>query len=423
MVSPKGNFDSSELRGLSKIELLKLARSKKLKVDDSIKKEELIRKLDGALKLSKLKKLVQPRASGIPLPLAKTKKKPAAAASKSKPAKAPSAAAKPAKKKRIALPIGKIRRRKKTAEKETPAPERVVSARRGGEEEIEEKKFYVSPSQPQPVSERREEELPQSYGRNRIVLLARDPEWIFTYWEVTPDRLAEAERFFGPEWGRTKTVLRVYDVTGIDFNGANAHTHFDIEVTNNARSWYIHANKPDTSFIVDIARVSPSGKFFTLARSNAVRTPRSRMSDVVDEEWMSIDFDKVYALSGGLRVGATSAELRRLVEKGLKIGMSSGSLGLSSQRKGKERKFWFVLDAELIVYGATEPDATVTMQGKPVQLRPDGTFTLRFSLPDGKQHIPATAVSADQIEERTITLDVNRKTTEQAPVLKEEAHA
>ena len=58
---------------------------------------------------------------------------------------------------------------------------------------------------------------------------------------------------------------------------------------------------------------------------------------------------------------------------------------------------------ENIVYGATEPDATVTCQGRPVQLRPDGTFTLRFALPDGQQVIPCAARSADGIDTITIT--------------------
>jgi hypothetical protein len=76
----------------------------------------------------------------------------------------------------------------------------------------------------------------------------------------------------------------------------------------------------------------------------------------------------------------------------------------------KERGFWFWVNTELIVYGATEPDASVTFQGKPIPLRPDGTFTLRFALPDGVQVMPIRAVSADREEERTITPIVSRET-------------
>ena len=84
---------------------------------------------------------------------------------------------------------------------------------------------------------------------------------------------------------------------------------------------------------------------------------------------------------------------------------------------GKQRKFWFQLDAELIVYGATEPNARVTLQGEPVKLRPDGTFTMRFSLPDGRQIIPAVANAADGVEERTIVLAVERNTKQLEPMI------
>ncbi len=84
---------------------------------------------------------------------------------------------------------------------------------------------------------------------------------------------------------------------------------------------------------------------------------------------------------------------------------------------GKTRKFWFQLDAELIVYGATEPNARVTLQGEPVKLRPDGTFTMRFSLPDSRQIIPAVATSPDGIEERTIVLAVERNTKQLEPLI------
>ena len=80
------------------------------------------------------------------------------------------------------------------------------------------------------------------------------------------------------------------------------------------------------------------------------------------------------------------------------------------KRKPKQRKFWLIVDCELIVYGATEPDAKVSVQGKEIKLRPDGTFAMRFALPDGKQVIPVKAVSSDRIEERTITPIVSRET-------------
>ncbi len=62
----------------------------------------------------------------------------------------------------------------------------------------------------------------------------------------------------------------------------------------------------------------------------------------------------------------------------------SGSGGVSKRR----RSFWFVADAQLIVYGATDPAAQLTISGKPVPLAADGTFRLEMAFPDGRQVYP-----------------------------------
>jgi len=76
----------------------------------------------------------------------------------------------------------------------------------------------------------------------------------------------------------------------------------------------------------------------------------------------------------------------------------------------KERKFWFKINAELIIYGATEPDARVTIADRPIKLRPDGTFSFRFSLPDGRYQLPSVAISSDGEEARQARLEFSRST-------------
>jgi hypothetical protein len=87
------------------------------------------------------------------------------------------------------------------------------------------------------------------------------------------------------------------------------------------------------------------------------------------------------------------------------------SFGASEERPAHHQGFWFVLGTELLVHGSTEPDARVTCQGRPVELRSDGTFTLRFALPDGTQMIPCMAESADGSQAITITPAVEKETT------------
>src|SRR5260370_33558905 len=92
-----------------------------------------------------------------------------------------------------------------------------------------------------------------------------------------------------------------------------------------------------------------------------------------------------------------SLDLKPLFEERLRPPLGSPSVtsfGSGALQPGKMRKFWFQIDAELIVYGATEPTARVTLQGQPVKLRPYGTFTMRFGSPDSRQIIPSVAAPA-----------------------------
>ena len=133
---------------------------------------------------------------------------------------------------------------------------------------------------------------------------------------------------------------------------------------------------------------------------------------------MQKEFEKAYELS----ISSSAEEFdRRLKQRTLRLmgtgaitGTGSG-LNRSQQRKG----FWFEIDAELIVYGATDPAAKVTLQGEPIKLRQDGTFAMRFALPDRRQIIPAVACSPDGREERTIVLAVERNTKELEPIYRD----
>jgi len=254
------------------------------------------------------------------------------------------------------------------------------------------------------------QDLPYQYDQDRVVLQVRDPRWVHTYWELRGQTLDQLKNRFGDDFRRSKKVLRVYDVTNIIFNGSNANSFFDIQINDFANSWYIDTGGPGRFWCVDLGLMLPDGRFITIVRSNIVQTPLEGPSWVTDEEWMIPEdmFARLYGMGFGL---GRSSPVGGAWQERLKQGLFSSGLSSSPVRKElKERSFWMKVDCELIVYGATEPSAKVTVQGKPVNLRPDGTFTLRFWLPDGKQCIPVKAVSSDKLEERTITPIVNRET-------------
>src|SRR6516164_4194778 len=76
-----------------------------------------------------------------------------------------------------------------------------------------------------------------------------------------------------------------------------------------------------------------------------------------------------------------------------------------------EREFFMHVNAEVIFYGGTHPQAKVTIAGQPVQLQPDGTFRYHFKFPDNRFEIPIVAVSPDGVETRSATLYLQRGTS------------
>ena len=183
------------------------------------------------------------------------------------------------------------------------------------------------------VRERKQFRFPSGYGDNKIVLLVRDPWWIFAYWEIRQDKEDDIRRKIGSSGDSPqKTILRVYDVTNVNFNGKNANSFFDIELKGLASNWYINVAPPDRSWVVDIGILTGKGNFYMLARSNAVRTPRFGMSDQLDTEWMvpEEEYWRMFGLSGGFGVGQGSLEVRELIKKRLEEQVSSGGISSSA---------------------------------------------------------------------------------------------
>ncbi len=318
---------------------------------------------------------------------------------------------------------GKVKMKSKNGARPQLAAARNTSNGITGEETVERSKFDVGvPTKD--LSAKVPKDLPAGYGKDRIVVMVRDPYWLHAYWEMTRQAVARAEAALGQDWHGAKPILRLLDVTTRDTSSNVSETIVrDIDIHGGCNNWYIDVANPPRAYRIDIGYLSRSGQFYVLARSNVVTTPRAGISDIIDENWADFDAkkaDRIYAMSGGFDPSMSSLELKQLFEERLRRPLGSPSItsfGSGAMLPGKQRKFWFQLDAELIVYGATEPNARVTLQGEPVKLRPDGTFTMRFSLPDSRQIIPAVAASADGVEERTIVLAVERNTKQLEPVI------
>jgi hypothetical protein len=299
----------AELAAKTVAELKALAKKKKISLPAGAKKVDIInalmtaavRKKTGKPAAKKIAVLKRPaRRAPVSGPVVKTVKE---------PAKAPA--------RKWEMPVG--------AEEPLMAQERVAEA-----------KFYTGPvpelkSAP---TTRPYEELPPGYSEEKIVLMTRDPYVAYAYWEATPARIEREKAWFG--WN-SRLTIRIYDVTGVQFDGRNALGYYDQEVFERTGSWYFDLGRPTHSFCAELGLLSPEGKFLSLARSNFVTMPRDGVSDVVDEEWMVVDeeFWKLYGFPEGFPGGVSSQQAQEILKRRRMQEISSP--GMSSRQKVKRK--------------------------------------------------------------------------------------
>ncbi len=366
-------------------------------------------------------------------------------------------------------------------------------------------------------------DLPGGYGESRIVLMPRDPQWAYTYWDVPNEHREELRRQGGQQF-----ALRVYDVTDINLEYQAPHSIQEYPCDELARDWYMPIPVSDRDYVVDVGYRCADGRWLVLARSVPVRIPPVYPSDWIEDHFITVSWDddlrgktlfKLVTPSQRYALGMTGnaiydqifgmaqdAEAQRMAGSlfgsmqhvagsvfgsvhltetaassyvlasgmgmwavptmsgitasgvGMGMGMTMSGVGMTMSGVGmimsgvgmavpgmgigemtmsgigmsgigfsasaapiRPRKFWLVADAELIVYGATEPDATVTIGGRPIKLNSDGTFRFQMSFPDGLIDYPIMAVAADGEQTRSIHMKFERETPERKTNTKEEA--
>jgi hypothetical protein len=106
--------------------------------------------------------------------------------------------------------------------------------------------------------------------------MARDPYWACAYWEITDEAIAAArQKLKAPQAGLS---LRVYDTTYRDFDGQNAHLHWDLGIDRQTTRFHIRVGRPGSTIHVDVGVRSAQGDFAHIARSNPLEMPRDSVS-------------------------------------------------------------------------------------------------------------------------------------------------
>src|SRR5271166_750268 len=159
--------------------------------------------------------------------------------------------------------------------------------------------------------------LDHACQKDRIIVLARDSYWLHAYWELSRTTLARAQAALGQDWHAARPILRVMDVSSEDTTSATESHVRDISIHGGVSNWYIDVLEPPRSYRIDIGYLSRRGKFYVLARSNVVTTPRAGVTDALDENWANVQkqFERIHnpgANGNGTHQPLTAIDLRDL---------------------------------------------------------------------------------------------------------------
>lgn len=321
-------------------------------------------------------------------------------------------------------------------------------------------------------------ELPGEYERDRAVLMVRDPFWVHAYWDLDAESVSRAKLEGGLQLTlRVHDVTDIiFNGTNSHYH-FDVAMPFDFQrvwyfnVPNDGRTYmaevgYVRADGRFIGLARSNAGTTPQAKISSIISDRFVdpevsqpvtpppapqALPSAPQASVAPVEApaepklvaqqpaptmappavepiapapQNLDIsEQMYRLS--LRgTPYWSANIPKYGDYMLERATSSEAMPLAAMSsaqhapqppEAKKKDFWLVADCELIVYGATEPDAKVTLRGQAIDLRPDGTFTLRFALPDGMHPIPIHAVNADGDMERSLTITVSRDSVAPSP--------
>ena len=262
---------------------------------------------------------------------------------------------------------------------------------------------------------------PAAVESDRVVLMVRDSYWLHATWNITPGSVQRAKTALAERWHLAKPVLRLMAVGG-EGNRTSESVLRDVPIHGGVNNWYLDVDDPPCRFAVVIG-YAVGDDFHSIARSNLVETPRPGECDAMEEHWKDIadDYQRIYSLSGGY--DTNDGDLREMFEQRMHRTMplrgDDGST-VNDPTLLRQSALPFKVDAELIVFGKTDPTASVTVGGRPVKLSDDGSFTVRMELPDKRQVLPVAAESSDGLRQRTTVIGIERNTKELEAVRKDE---
>ena len=198
-----------ELSSKTKAELTAMARRKKIPVTSGMIKDELIKAIKkGLRKIEAQKKSKTTR---------RTSKTKSSKTSKVKTARKPKSTA------RKKSPVKKTAKKAAAKKSVTRKPKTARSSK------TVKGRTHSAPAETLSV-------LPEHYGDHRLVVMARDPNWAYAYWDLNPAKTRNLLKSAGQTADKARWVLRVYSAAlqPVEDKGH----YFDINIDVKTGSYY-----------------------------------------------------------------------------------------------------------------------------------------------------------------------------------------
>lgn len=103
-----------------------------------------------------------------------------------------------------------------------------------------------------------------------VTLIPINPQLAFINWYIDEFTAMGLKNDIGAFYEHSCLVLRIYDVTGIDFNGYNARNQFDVEIEKLSGYHYQQIDIIGCLLLAEVGFRSSDGRFFPCARSNTM---------------------------------------------------------------------------------------------------------------------------------------------------------
>jgi len=252
---------------------------------------------------------------------------------------------------------------------------------------------------------------------DRLVLMVRDPYWLHAFWEISAKTMERAKVALGHVWYTSVPVLRLFKLSADGTGAPKRQLIRDVPVHGGVNNWYLDVMNPPSTFIVELGYLTREKKFHPTLSSNIVETPQQQVIDELeklDGNWKGVadDLGRVFKLSSGER---HNQELKEVMEE--QLGRPMSPQLLSRYRVAKQgnidkprRNFRFAAEVDVIIHGKADPNVQVTIKNEPVTVNADGTYAVRFALPEKRHLYSIEAEGSDGVEMQRVILTLERNT-------------